>query len=173
MTRCPPHRPVLALLLPQPFPQLLQKSLCVFPLHVGLIAHRVHPPARATLPAGGHAVSRFSRMEFLRMPGVFDSAGPRRTRAGVRRVVAFLALRRRRLPAPVDFGAQYPAYRYPCPTLQVQPYDCPRMARGQGGSLLLPCTTLSFATPCRFYPGAIQSETLRHVGAASLFLRGS
>src|SRR5215468_5296569 len=30
------------------------------------------------------------------------------------------------------------------------------MARGQGGSLLLPCTTLSFATPCRFYPGASQ-----------------
>src|ERR1039457_4869734 len=51
-----------------------------------------------------------------------------------------------------DFGAQYPAYRYPCPTLQVQPHDCPRMARGQGGSLFLPCTTLAFATPCRFIP---------------------
>src|ERR1039457_5188886 len=47
------------------------------------------------------------------------------------------------------------------------------MARGQGGSLFLPCTTLSFATPCRFYPGAIQTESLRHVGAVSLFLRGS
>lgn len=60
-------------------------------VHEGLIAHRVLPPARATLLAGGHGVSRFSRMEFLRMLGVFDSAGPRRTRAGVRRVVAFLA----------------------------------------------------------------------------------
>src|SRR6516225_5600881 len=24
---------------------------------------------------------------------------------------------------------------YPCPTLRVQPHDCPRMARGQDGSL--------------------------------------
>ena len=53
-----------------------------------LIAFSLRP---ATLLAGGHGASRFSRMEFLRMPGVFDSAGPRRTRAGVRRVVAFLA----------------------------------------------------------------------------------
>src|SRR5438034_2847234 len=28
----------------------------------------------------------------------------------------------------------------------------PRMARGQSGSLRLLCTTLSFATPCRFIP---------------------
>src|SRR5208337_2598312 len=37
-------------------------------------------------------------------------------------------------------------------TLQVRPCNPPRMARGQGGSLLLPCTTFSFATPCRFIP---------------------
>src|SRR6516165_3542627 len=55
-------------------------------------------------------------------------------------------------PAPVDFGAQYPAYRYPCPTLQVRPYGRPRMARGQDDSLDLSCTTLSFATPSRFSP---------------------
>jgi len=54
------------------------------------MAHRLLPPARQ-LPTGGNGVSRFSRMEFLRMPGVFDSAGPRRTRVGVRRVVAFRA----------------------------------------------------------------------------------
>jgi hypothetical protein len=29
------------------------------------------------LPTGGHGVSRFSRVEFLRMPGVLDSAGSR------------------------------------------------------------------------------------------------
>src|SRR5437016_9877717 len=37
-----------------------------------------------------------------------------------------------RISRPVtlpDFGAQYPAYSYPCPTLQVHPYDCPPMAR--------------------------------------------
>jgi hypothetical protein len=61
-------------------------------VHEGLIAHRVLPPARAALRAGGYGVSRFSRMKFLRMLGVFDSAGPRRARAGVRRVVAFLAI---------------------------------------------------------------------------------
>src|SRR5215831_17816090 len=64
------------------------------------------------------------------------------------------------LPETRDFGAQYLACRYPCPTLQAQPYDCPHMARGQGGSLHLPCTTLSFATSCRFYPGAVRPSRL-------------
>src|SRR5205807_1077204 len=41
----------------------------------GLTAHRVLPPARRLLPAGGHGVSRFSRMEFLCVLGVCDSAG--------------------------------------------------------------------------------------------------
>ncbi len=45
-------------------------------LHEGLAAHRVLPPARRVFPTGGHGVSRFSRPEFLRMPGVSDSAGP-------------------------------------------------------------------------------------------------
>src|SRR5438309_2903820 len=79
------------------------------------------------------------------------------------RVVAFRAVRRRRLPETPDFGAQYPACRYPCPTLQVQHYCCSHMARGQGGSLFLPCTTLSFATLCRFIPalsGQSASETM-------------
>ena len=43
----------------------------------GLAVHHVLPPARRILPTGSHGVSRFSRMEFLRMPGVLDSAGPR------------------------------------------------------------------------------------------------
>src|SRR6516164_3873126 len=55
-------------------------------------------------------------------------------------------------PASVDFGAQYPAYRCPCPTLQVRPRGRPRMARGQDDSLDLSCTTLSFATSSRFIP---------------------
>ena len=61
-------------------------------VHEGLTAHRVLPPARRLLPAGGNGVSRFLRMEFLYMPGVFDSAGPRRTRVVVRHVVAFLTV---------------------------------------------------------------------------------
>jgi hypothetical protein len=50
------------------------------------------------------------------------------------------------------FGAQYPACIYPCPTLQVQPHDCPRMARGQDGSLRLSCMALTFTAPRRFIP---------------------
>src|SRR6266540_4090385 len=66
-------------------------------VHGGLMAHRFLLPARQLL-AGGNGVSRFSRMEFLCMHGVFDSAGPRRTRGIARHVVAFLTVRRRRLP---------------------------------------------------------------------------
>lgn len=40
----------------------------------------------------------------------------------------------------------------PLSTLHVQPHDCPRMTRGQVGSLRLTCTTLSFATSRRFIP---------------------
>jgi hypothetical protein len=40
----------------------------------------------------------------------------------------------------------------PLSTLHVQPRDCPRMTRGQVGSLRLTCTTLSFATSRRFIP---------------------
>ena len=50
------------------------------------------------------------------------------------------------------FGAQWPACIYPSPTLQVQPHDCPRMARGQDGSLHLSCMTLTFTAPRRFIP---------------------
>jgi hypothetical protein len=44
----------------------------------------------------------------------------------------------------------------PLSTLHVQPCDCPRMTRGQVGSLRLTCTTLSFATPRRFIPAHSQ-----------------
>jgi len=57
-------------------------------VHEGLIAHRVPPPARPVV-AGGSGASRFSRMEFLCMPGVFDSAGLWSTRARVSHLVAF------------------------------------------------------------------------------------
>jgi hypothetical protein len=48
-------------------------------VHRGLTAHRLLLPARSLL-AGDRGVSRFSRMKFLCMHGVFDSAGPRRAR---------------------------------------------------------------------------------------------
>ncbi len=58
-------------------------------------------------------------------------------------------------PAPLDFGAPYPAYRYPRPTLPVQPHGCPHMARGQGGPSAIPSLYGSFirySMPA--YPGA-------------------
>jgi hypothetical protein len=47
----------------------------------------------------------------------------------------------------------------------VQRFKCgfaarPRMARGQGGWLLLPCTTLSFAAPRRFIPALSSRYTM-------------
>lgn len=114
-----------------------------------LIAFSLRP---AALLAGGRQVSRFSRRKFLCMPGVSDSAGS--PRAHVYRAPAVLLSGG---PTPsasciTHFEALYPACRSPCPTLQARPHNRARMARGQSGSLLLLCTTLSFATSCRFIP---------------------
>src|SRR5205823_3128272 len=40
----------------------------------------------------------------------------------------------------------------PLSTLRLQPRDWRCKTRGQDGSLLLSCETLSFSTPCRFIP---------------------
>ena len=53
------------------------------------------------------------------------------------------------------------AHRCPCPTLHPPPHDDRRMARGQDGSLLLSCRTLSFPTTCRFIP-ALSDSLRRH-----------
>ncbi len=76
--------------------------------HVGLIAHRFLPPARHLSTAGGNRVSRFSRMEFLYMPGVYDSAGLRRTR--IARAASWPSGTSDTVGSRIeDFGAQYPA----------------------------------------------------------------
>ena len=67
------------------------------------------------------------------------------------------------------FGAQYPACIYPCPTLQVQPRDCPRMARGQDGSLRLSCMTLTFTAPRRFIPTLSAPEWVLATHSADQF----
>jgi hypothetical protein len=73
---------------------LLRPSLaCVRPLrwyyaavrlpmavHLGLIAHRLLPAFRPAPAAEGHRVSRFSRVKFPCVRGVYDSAGPQRAR---------------------------------------------------------------------------------------------
>ena len=55
----------------------------------GLMAHRFLPPVRGFPAADNDGASRFSRVEFLCLRGVFDSAGPRCTRATAHRVIAF------------------------------------------------------------------------------------
>src|SRR5262249_20601821 len=69
--------------------------------------------------AGGDWASRFSRVEFLHMRGVFDSAGSRRTCASARRFIAFRLGRRRRLPAfPFSELLTQPVYT------PVQRFEC-------------------------------------------------
>src|SRR6202008_51950 len=52
------------------------------------------------------------------------------------------------------FEARYPAHRCLCLRFTSTPRDVHGKTRGQVGSLLLSCRTLSFPTACRFYPGA-------------------
>src|ERR1017187_1074024 len=124
-------------------------------VHEGLIGHHLLPPARRTARGRQRGLPALARPEAPGFSACVGSSTPQdRPRT---RVFLCTAVWPSDGLTPwaswiTDFGAQYPAYRYPCPTLQVQPHDCPRMARGQGGSLFLPCTTLAFATPCRFIP---------------------
>ena len=141
-------------------------------IHEGLIAHRFLPLARRLSTAGSHRVSRFSHVEFLCMPGVFDSAGPaarsrcRAPQCGLPVVVTPSA------PCLTFFGAHYfgiPSLLMPLSNPSLRPYSVALlvvtfqrfqcaltvrtgMARGQDGSLLLSCVTLSFTTPRRFIP---------------------
>ena len=55
-------------------------------------------------------------------------------------------------PNEMDFAAQYPACLCPCQRFACHLAANTRMTRGQDGSLLLSCRTLSFLTPCRFIP---------------------
>ena len=67
-------------------------------VHAGLICSRFLPPARRFSATGGNGVSRFSRMKFLCVRRVCDSAGPRGTRSIAPHVVAFRTRGRRPLP---------------------------------------------------------------------------
>src|SRR5215471_5559166 len=60
--------------------------------------------------------------------------------------IAFRLVERRRHPEYKYFAAQYPACRCPCQRFDGMSYHPPRMTRGQDGSLLLSCMTLSFTT---------------------------
>ncbi len=132
-------------------------------VHGGLRAHRLLHPARHLAAAGSNGASRFSRMEFLCVHGVFDSAGRRCTCAGAHCVIAFRTGRRGRLPGS-PFRSSIPGPHIPLSNASSAAFAShrPRMARGQGGSLFLPCMTLSFTTPCRFIPTLSSQDWLPH-----------
>src|SRR5712664_182563 len=121
---------------------------------------------------GVAGASRLSRMEFPCMLGVsdcaesFESSRWRFHQCGLPSRWTTSALR-------IDlFRSSMSRLHVPLSTLHEQPCDWPRMTRGQGGSLRLPCVTLSFTTPYRFLPAhppgragphpAVQRVTHRH-----------
>src|SRR6516162_5185757 len=67
-------------------------------VHVGLIALRLLPPVRSVATTDSDGISRFSRMEFLCVHRVFDSAGLQGTRVIAPSIVAFRTRERRPLP---------------------------------------------------------------------------
>ncbi len=101
---------------------------------------------------GVAGVSRFSRVEFPCMLGFSDCAEPfgssrwRFHRYGLPSRWTTSALRIHL------FRSSMSRLHVPLSTLHDQPCDWPRMTRGQGGSLHLPCVTLSFTAPRRFIP---------------------
>jgi hypothetical protein len=137
------------------FVRLLRRSYAVVRLpaavHVGLIAHRVHPPACCRSAPGGNGVSRFSRMEFLCVPGVYDSAGQRRTRPCARHLVAFRFGQHRRLPDCL-FRSSIPLPAYAPVNASSAASRSPSHDSDSRWLARPFLTTLSFVTPCRFIP---------------------
>jgi hypothetical protein len=105
-------------------------------------------------------VSRFSCMQFLGVRGVYDYVGPTPGSRNRRPPCCLPLLSTGSASQFLLFEAQYPAHRCPCPTLHPPPHDDRRMTRGQDGSLLLSCRTLSFPTACRFIPALSDSNKL-------------
>src|SRR5271157_6145334 len=102
--------------------------------------------------AANDEVSRFSCMQFLSVPGVYDYAGPATgSRLSARRGAAFPLCPRGRRPGCSSRSS------IPCPLIpQVHAsapasQPAPQNAR-PGGSLLLSCRDLSSPTACRFIP---------------------
>src|SRR6202162_3179565 len=124
------------------------------------MAHRFLPPVRCSSAADSDGVSRFSRMEFLCVRGVFDSAGPRCTRAIAHRVFAFRFAGRRLLPdSQISEFITPPTYT-PVQRFKCSLAACPRMARGQVGSLVLFLYETFIHCSMPVYPDAIPARLL-------------
>jgi hypothetical protein len=129
-------------------------------VHVGLIAPRFLPPVRGVSTTDSDRASRFSRMEFLCVRGVFDSAGPRCTRVIAHRVIAFRFRGHRPLP-----DSQISELNIPPAYTPVQRFECNLTAAlaWLGARLVrysLSCMDFSSTAPRRFYPDAIPHSLL-------------
>ena len=124
-------------------------------VHVGLIAHRLLPPVRSVSTTDSDGISRFSRVEFLYMRGVFDSAGSRRTCASVRRFVAFRLGRHRRLPHS-RFRSSLPSLQMPLSNASSAASRLPSHGSGPGwfATPFLCDSYIHYSTPV--YPDAIR-----------------
>ena len=90
MTVLPPRSPLALPCLRSTLRQYYAAARLPAAVHVGLIAHRFLPPIRPSLAADGHRVSRFSRVKFPCMLGVYRPAVPAtRSRFVARYSIAF------------------------------------------------------------------------------------
>src|SRR6266508_728081 len=120
-------------------------------VHGGLIAHRFLHPIRRLAAADSHGVSRFSRMEFLCVHGVFDSAG-HGTLALTRTALLPSVLADAVGSLDCRFRSSIPSPHMPLSNASSAASRLPSHGSGSGWSLLLSCVTLSFTTPRRFIP---------------------
>jgi hypothetical protein len=105
------------------------------------------------LPSGEHGISRFPRITCPSVPGSSTSRAPVHLALAVSRILPSAHSHSVGIPMFIISRLNSPARTFPCPTLQPVPRETRRMTRGQCGSLLLHCVTLSFTTLCRS-PGA-------------------
>ena len=96
-------------------------------------------------------VSRFSYMKFPSVPGSTTTQGSWHPRACACLDVAFPFTQQGRRPG-LCFRSSIPCPPVPLFTLHALPRGSVCETRGQDGSLLLSCETLSFSTSCRFIP---------------------
>src|SRR5437868_11059909 len=114
-------------------------------------------------------VSRFPCIEFLSVRGLFDcvelsgdSHLPLPSMWPSLFAISW-ALR------SYSFAAQSPGPPMPLSTLRWLPRGRPRKTRGQDGSLLLSCETLSFSTPLEISPDLVERPSRIRSGAARPF----
>src|SRR5712691_8998219 len=99
-------------------------------VHPGLIPHRFLRASRRL--RGRHwGLSVLARGVSMHAWGLRLRRVPAHSHVFAHRVLVLPASRTPSAPWIGDFGAPYPAYIYPCPTLPVRPHDRPRMARSQ------------------------------------------